>query len=646
MAGPFYFAWVDSDEAFDPATHAREDEEIFEFTVSQVENEFASLSLTVRNPRVGLLSAGRKVWAWLAWDSGAGVEPLFFGRLVGVPTDVNAELVTLEFTARPADFVDRKAAKAESLKVRPYYDPIWIDPDSLDDPGTVLEARSAYWSIDRVTHEVDISDVLQGEDGEATFAAPDVPYDSVHINLAETPLRSVSVDASVNWTQSSQGSFDFAINVLTYTGQSLISDWPAVDTSYDGGWTVTASQARDRYGVDNVENISYSTNWQNHEKTHATGDSMSLSISSSVPNLRGPALTAQMTGRMQTGVVAEGGPSSDPVNIPNQVESTTMYVPLWNVEASMTLQYAASRDRKEHLRFTLSADVQAIVTLADETDVLALTLDSQDVSAEVAGDDPPIGDPGRRSYLPTDRGLWSLEYLVALARANLLIKARAVEVEFDIPFARAVHLSCRKNARLMDDRLPGGTALGKVISYSFGMDGTTGLASGSVTIGCAIGYDGEIAEAPGEPTYAAPGYVGPGYQAYSGAVAVLPLSDVGYTIPIDAPADDGLIFPLTKSAAVVQEAISGYYQEQEAVIEAAFPYDQFIAQAEATSAEQQAKIAQATALSVTEALKSSPVSYTLELRPVAGMSFETEFDIEVSELKVPKMIDLEAPSSP
>ena len=131
MPGPFYFAWVEAGEAFDAVQHAREDEDIFEFRVEQNEGEFASLTLSVKNPRIGLLAAGRKVWAWLSWDSGAGVVPLFFGRLVGVPTDVNRELVTLAFTARPADFVDRKAAKAETLKVRPYYDPVWINPNAL-----------------------------------------------------------------------------------------------------------------------------------------------------------------------------------------------------------------------------------------------------------------------------------------------------------------------------------------------------------------------------------------------------------------------------------------------------------------------------------------------------------------------------------
>jgi hypothetical protein len=278
--------------------------------------------------------------------------------------------------------------------------------------------------------------------------------------------------------------------------------------------------------------------------------------------------------------------------------------------------------------------------------VLAIALESQDVGANVAGGELPIGDLGRSSYLPTDRGLWSLEYLIAMARANLLIRSRAVEVTFDCTFARAVTLSCRKNARLEDDRLPGGAALGKIIGYSFGVSGSTGLASGTVTIGCAIGHAGLVLSEPGDPSYVEAGYVAAGYQAYNNTVSVLPESDVGYTVPVDAPADDGLVFPLTRSAAIVGEYISGSYQDQEAVIEAAFPYDVYVASTDILSADDQEVMAKASSLTVSEALKANPVSYHLELRPVTGMSFETAFDVAVSDLRVPKMIDLEAASSP
>jgi hypothetical protein len=78
------------------------DEDIFDFTSSTTKASTRSFRLTVRNPRIGLLNAGRKLWAWLSYrDSNGHVVPLFFGVLVGVPTDMFAELVQLKFNARP-----------------------------------------------------------------------------------------------------------------------------------------------------------------------------------------------------------------------------------------------------------------------------------------------------------------------------------------------------------------------------------------------------------------------------------------------------------------------------------------------------------------------------------------------------------------
>ena len=96
--------------------------------------------------------AGRKVWGWLSWDNGSEIVPLFFGRLVAVPDDIHLEVVTLNFTARPADYETRKAAVADTMREPPFYDPVWIAEDKRDDPDVVLEARSELWNVDRVTH--------------------------------------------------------------------------------------------------------------------------------------------------------------------------------------------------------------------------------------------------------------------------------------------------------------------------------------------------------------------------------------------------------------------------------------------------------------------------------------------------------------
>ena len=43
-------------------------------------------------------------------------------------------------------------------------------------------------------------------------------------------------------------------------------------------------------------------------------------------------------------------------------------------------------------------------------------------------------------------------------------------------------------------------AIGKVTSYAFSADGGTGALTGLITIGCAVGYGGAIAQEDGDPT--------------------------------------------------------------------------------------------------------------------------------------------------
>jgi hypothetical protein len=156
MAQQFYFAWVDEGEEFDEDVHNRNDEDVFAFQYEQSEGDFAGLSIEIRNPRIGLLATGRKQWAILSFNQGTDISPdvipLFRGRLIGIPSNVFDTIVTLEFTARPADFVDQKIDVADALKVPPYWEPIFIKPENWEDPDAVLEAYSRLWHIDPVTH--------------------------------------------------------------------------------------------------------------------------------------------------------------------------------------------------------------------------------------------------------------------------------------------------------------------------------------------------------------------------------------------------------------------------------------------------------------------------------------------------------------
>ena len=101
-AGLPYFAWIDASETTFGPEHLRWDESVFSFTLKQDEGDPANLTAIVRRPHneagnsIGLLGPGRKIWVWFAFDCGPALIK-FHGRLVGIPTSIFEELVTLEF---------------------------------------------------------------------------------------------------------------------------------------------------------------------------------------------------------------------------------------------------------------------------------------------------------------------------------------------------------------------------------------------------------------------------------------------------------------------------------------------------------------------------------------------------------------------
>ena len=122
----FHFAWVDAGQTVFSSAFAREDEQVLSFELAQEEGDFASLRLEVRNPRVGLLSINRKRWGWLSASEGATLTPLFFGRLIGLPEEMNEEVVTLSFIAKPLNYQAAKAAVADTMRQPVYFDPLFI----------------------------------------------------------------------------------------------------------------------------------------------------------------------------------------------------------------------------------------------------------------------------------------------------------------------------------------------------------------------------------------------------------------------------------------------------------------------------------------------------------------------------------------
>src|SRR4249919_548188 len=222
---------------------------------------------------------------------------------------------------------------------------------------------------------------------------------------------------------------------------------------------------------------------------------------------------------------------------------TESYFAMQAFQPKLVAGWIAQRQCVERVSFSLFADVQPILTDPEDGEALQITdVRSVNLSEQIGeGTDAyvPIGDPRRRSYIATERGNRSLEHLIALARAHLMKRARAVEITFAPKLSRMPEITLRKNVFLVEPRV--GEALGKIIGYSLALDGSDGRIKCEVRIGCAIGRGGSAVAAGGTPTYCSIDYTGADYQQFTGRTVLFD-SSVGYQPPNANPNDDGIEF--------------------------------------------------------------------------------------------------------
>jgi hypothetical protein len=371
--GPFYFAWAQSTDTVFGSGFYSYDENIFDFSRDLIEGQIPTLSITIKNPGVGLLNPGRKQWCWFSWFNGIEVVPLFFGRLVGIPSGLADQVIQLHFIARANDYVARKQALAETLKVDPFYDPAFLDDSHRNDPDAILEAYAAAFHVDPVSLEWTISDILQGEDGTVVFSTADGFYDSLKCDIGQPCLTSLVVNATVKWSQIVTGGSVFVgtWNFQTLTGASFIDDWPKAGARIGGGWVVQLADAVDMYGVNSTQSVTYSSKYINMEKTHIIGDIMSAEASITAPVSAAPMSKILLTQSQTIGYITDE--ESQPTSTS---QATFLYVPTWLVSSYLYLEYEADRKRTEQLSFMLTADLQPVLsdpTVQQDSEVMDIS---------------------------------------------------------------------------------------------------------------------------------------------------------------------------------------------------------------------------------------------------------------------------------
>jgi hypothetical protein len=654
-AGLPYFAWVDASETTFTVGHMRWDESVFSFTLAQDEGDPANLTVVVRRPRneagdpIGLLGPGRKIWAWFALDCGPALIK-FRGRLVGIPTSIFEELVTLEFVARPVDVVAQKEALADTLRVLPYYDEAMIDPDRRDDPEVVLEGYTKIWHYDRETHVVTVSDEISGEDGLVEFLCVngDVLYDGLGLSLTSGPLSRVDINAEFTWTQQANGTVDLTQYLISHWPRVFggeinlnAADWPKNKAGIGDGWEVADAHAQDIVDT------------QTHTESRggggivkfADGSTSEAHWSSSNTTLRS-ARNVVSYGKIVTNATSSSSHSKDGDGVDYVSSTNSSYsdsfavVVVQAIKPTLVAGYSAERQYTEKVSLTLVADVQPILT--DPEDGEALRIDdirSVNLSEVIDGQPPIIGEPARRSYIATERGNRSIEHLIALARAHLMKRARVVEIAFIPKLARMPEVTLRKSAFLAEPRV--GEATGKIIGYSIALDGADGQIKCEVKIGCTIGYGGSVAAADGTPTYCTIDYAGPDYQQFVNRVVLFPLdTSVGYQPPAATPNDDGIEFlsALRAEDVIETDLIVEYGPEPEHEEDGDPPVN---FSGPTSNDELQNQMAARSEWIKNVILPPYETRAKFKLKSMTR-EFSTDYELQVTDLMIPTGIDLEA----
>jgi len=635
-AGNFYLAYVDEGTAFNPAVHNVEAEVVFAFDLSGLEGEFAALELQVKNPRIGVLNATRKQWAYFSYDTGATVKALFYGRIVGVPGDIEDDTVTLSYLAKPVDFQEQKEVLAEAMRAagRPYWDGVWFDPEKRDHPDNVLESRPQLWAIDRVTHEVSASHITNGEDGTLSFTADEV-FNIDGPTYGEVPLKSAKVTATVSWDMAAVGSHtigqifrsDGELYIRTLTGKGLVERWPKAGANLGNGWKV-----RDGLAV-RIDGQGDNVYYVNTSAISGASDDTDNPFTYRPPG--GPLVSFPHT-----------YPDSVKTFVPKYLRNwrtqgademtQILAVHVWHVAGLMTVEYDVTRKYTETVVIQLDADVQDVLTDPGGSDYVHLEMSSSEIASPIdPGGALPIGDVRRRSYWGSERGAHSIEYLIALLRARLLARARCAEITIEIPWQRFIDddVSCRMNALFPDERLPGETVAGKIKGYRLSLDGSTGALVAEITIGATVGHGGTVTADAGEPTYCSADYVGADYQVFENSV-VMPFADEVTYVPIlGAEANDDGVNLLTLHSGNIVKSISITPPVQEQINALLTDeYGELTGNCDTTPSD------------VFKRLEGHETVIDMVMVPVTGGPFLTNHIVETSVLKIPKTIDLEAAS--
>ena len=590
----YYFAWVNEDEDFLPKAHCRMDENIFSLHIGEQEGAIPYAKITIANPGADSdLWSSKKSYAIISVaDSLGKLIPLFKGRLTCVPTNITGELITVELIALTRLKERSCQDLLEKLDKGGACDLLFLSPEKREvvtsDDLLQADHKLIFW--DRYKDKVDLSDIFWGANN---FNLKGNYYrDSLKMKLVTSPHQRVIVNLDAKWVQRYQGSVrvDHILQanlpngaVSTYSAASFANKWWKADNYFgSNGYKVEDS------GLENLGSTQHLNIW----------------VDNNDPILRKKKTTTA---------------ESD-----NQTESAKkIRIRKGEFKPSLKLGWQYVQPRHEQVELTLENKFQSGVSIPSKTKLLNLNLfkltDQDNIAAWVydifykrgerveyedkiyeahrshrskrkftddtiewkfikSKDNYPL-QQHRGTFFTTDRGKQAIGHAIEIAKSYLAASSRCVEISFCCGIEQALEFNCDSTVTIEDDRLPKGTATGKVKKLLFEVIGETGRMRAMITLACSVG-EGYHAKAA---TKSNSEYVESGVledEVIATADTLQTKSGINYQNFDDQITTEGIVFPeyLGASDIVREVIISNDFEEQEHKLRAVqYPHSHNIA---------------------------------------------------------------------
>ncbi|BDB95918.1 hypothetical protein [Candidatus Hydrogenosomobacter endosymbioticus] len=482
-----HFCWVDEKEIFSIEKHSKSDENIFDMKIVHSEGLPAKAEITI-----SFLSDAekRKSHCVIVYDDGNDARfCLFRGKLENSTKKQDGPFITISFVAC-SEIEKDKQKFVEILKKEKFYDELIYGKNPKADELIAATNFVFYW--DRVTGECKMSDLFKGNKSfEINFQNF---FEGSLKSRSETPVIKVEMQIEAQWIQHLSGFvnlFHFIRHrfkegyVNSYTGKSLKRAWPKSGETFGrSGYRVVYSEIKEI-------------------------EPPFCSLFKRKPGSF--AISVPVRKRGQTGE--------------QEISHKQMLAKRTWFDGELLAMWTFKQKRKETLSFALESSLQVPNDTLCETKTAFIRLQKI-----VQIDDIPFwypmafykkGDNVRcsngiysaikehyacrsfdqdkdkwkkeknicpsvhSSFFNTDKGVEIFELVVERARAILDRGARIFKISFSGDPESLAQITLDDQVSIVDKRIPGGKAVGKVSSYKFVADGKKIYVEIEVT--CSVG---------------------------------------------------------------------------------------------------------------------------------------------------------------